>query len=297
MNKRDDSVRPPRLAEMLLHIVLPSGIAETESGDLLEAYRDTVYPQSGSWRADLWFIRQVAGYALRMKTTSLGNWIVAGLLLCVFITAFSAIRYPELITPLAKHIGLMCAGILIYACAALLGTRPRSKRHALVLRLGTRWGIAIGVLWIVLYVSVNLVIPHRLGAGIGVLLVLVALLLPFLSGAQGALKTGRIRDGIGVGFWSGLISGLLAFMGLMAVGYILAFVPGLPGAEIPSNNRAYTAREYEYANVSDVLGGSLGHLFIINGAFGVIAGLIGSCAAIRLERTGRDPKLPFQPEV
>ena len=89
-------------------------LIETESGDLLEAYRDSVYPQRGSWRANLWFIRQVAGYALRMRTTRLGNWILAGLLLCVFITAFSAVRYPELIPPLAKHLGLMCASILIY---------------------------------------------------------------------------------------------------------------------------------------------------------------------------------------
>ena len=103
MNRKDNSVRPPRWAEMLLRIVLPAGTAETESGDLLEAYRDSVYPQLGSLRADLWFIRQVAGYIVRTRTTSLGNWILAGLMLCVFTTTFSAVRYPELITPLVKH--------------------------------------------------------------------------------------------------------------------------------------------------------------------------------------------------
>jgi hypothetical protein len=290
MNRTDNSVRPPRWAEMLLRIVLPSGTAETESGDLLEAYRDSVYPQLGSWRADLWFIRQVAGYILRARTTSLGNWILAGLMLCVFTTAFSAIRYPELIAPLVKHIGLMCVGILIYVCAAVLGTRPRNERHVLVLRLGTRWGIATGVLWIVSYLCANLVIPHRLGAGIGVTLALVAFLLPLASGSHGALKTGRMRDGISVSFWSGLISGVMTFLGLLAIGYVLAFVPGFPGAEIPSSNHVYTAREYEYANVSDVLGGSFAHLFLINGALGVIGGTIGSCAAILLERTGKGPE-------
>jgi hypothetical protein len=133
-------------------------------------------------------------------------------------------------------------------------------------------------------------IPHGFGAGIGVMLAFVAFLLPFLSGSHGALKTGRIRDGIGVGLWSGFVSGVMTFLGLVAIGYVLAFVPGFPGAEIPSFDHAYTAREYEYANVSDVLGGSFAHLFLINGAFAVIGGTIGSCAAILLGRTGRGPE-------
>lgn len=289
MNQTNNPARPPWWAEMLLRIVLPSDTAETESGDLLEAYRDSVHPQLGSWRADLWYVRQVAGYILRARTTSLGNWILIGLMLCVFTTAFSVARYPELITPLVNHIGLICAGVLIYALAAVFATRPKNERHAWVLRIGTKWGIAIGTLWTISYLCANLVIPHGLGAEIGVMLMFAAFLLPLASGSHGALKTGRIRDGIGVGFWSGLVSGLITFLGLVAIGYVLAFVPGFPGAEIPSSNHVYTAREYEYANVSDVLGGSFAHLFLINGALGVICGTIGSCAAILLERTGRGP--------
>jgi len=47
MSRSDNSVRPPRWAQMLLRFFLPSGTAETESGDLLEAYRDSVYPSLG----------------------------------------------------------------------------------------------------------------------------------------------------------------------------------------------------------------------------------------------------------
>lgn len=272
---------------MLLRIVLPPDTAETESGDLLEAYRDSIYPRLGSLRADLWFVRQVADYIFRARTTSLGNWILAGLMLCVFSTVFSAVRYPGLITPLAKHAGLVCGGIFIYACAAVLGTRPRNERDVLVLRLGTKWGIAAGVLWILAYLFANLVIPHGLGARVGVLLMGVAFLLPLASGSNGALKTGRARDGIAVAFWGGLVSGVMTFMGLVVIGYVLAFIPGFPGAEIPSLDHVYTVPEYEYANVSDVLGGGFAHLFLINGALTVVVGTIGSCAAILLERTGR----------
>jgi len=59
------SVRPPRIAEAILRIFLRADEAETESGDLLEAYRDSIYPARGRRRADLWFVRQVASYVLR----------------------------------------------------------------------------------------------------------------------------------------------------------------------------------------------------------------------------------------
>ena len=59
------TVRPPRWAEVGLHALLRRDDAETVSGDLLEEYRETIYPTRGRWRADLWFVRQVAGFAWR----------------------------------------------------------------------------------------------------------------------------------------------------------------------------------------------------------------------------------------
>jgi hypothetical protein len=91
-----------------------------------------------------------------------------------------------------------------------------------------------------------------------------------------------------VGFWSGLISGLMAFLSLAAVGYILAFVPGLPGAEIPPAE-LYTTLDYERLNVFDALGGGIAHLFGFGGVFATLSGMLGGCAGILLERTGRIP--------
>jgi len=255
MSRSDNSVRPPRWAEMLLRFVLPSDTAETVSGDLLEAYRDSVYPRLGRWRADLWFVRQVAGYILRIRTTSLGNWILAGLLLCVFTTTF----FPF-------SMGLMWVVITVYACAAVFGTRPRNERHAFVLRLGQRWGIAIGIWWIAFCLCTHLLIPHGLPAGIGIDLAF-AFLLPFASGAHGALQTGSLRDGVRIIFWSGLISGVITFLGVFAINYVL--------------------------NVPDVLDDSGGFLFSITGILNLFCGTIGSCAGrILLERTGRGPAEP-----
>src|SRR5262245_45225570 len=92
----DADIRPPRWADALLQACLSPEEAETQSGDLLEAYRDSTYPARGRWRADLWYVRQVVGYVLRAKGMGLRNWILAGLALCVFTIALSLFMYPAL---------------------------------------------------------------------------------------------------------------------------------------------------------------------------------------------------------
>jgi len=162
--------------------------------------------------------------------------------------------------------GLMWVVITVYACAAVFGTRPRNERHAFVLRLGQRWGIAIGIWWIAFCLCTHLLIPHGLPAGIGIDLAF-AFLLPFASGAHGALQTGSLRDGVRIIFWSGLISGVITFLGVFAINYVL--------------------------NVPDVLDDSGGFLFSITGILNLFCGTIGSCAGrILLERTGRGPAEP-----
>jgi hypothetical protein len=70
---------PPPLAENALRMLLGRDIAETVSGDLLEHYRESVYPLLGKSRADLWFVGQVAGFAWR------ATWIWAALFAAAFL--------------------------------------------------------------------------------------------------------------------------------------------------------------------------------------------------------------------
>jgi hypothetical protein len=289
IKRPDPSIRPPRWAEALLRIVLTPDKAETESGDLLEAYRDSIRPLRGGWRANLWFVRQVAGYIVRASVMGLRNWILAGLTLCVVTIAFSALRYPgpPAVRHDARNLGAICLGLVFYGWVAVRRTRPVTPEDASVLRLGTKWGVAIGALWIAGHICGNLVVPHGLGAQAAIVFGLVAFALPFVAGAHAARKIGRFRAGMRVGFWSGLISGLMAFLSAAVIGYILAFIPGLPGAEIRSTDHIYTAAEYQRVNVMDALGGALAHLFLIGGVFGVVGGTVGGCAGILLARTER----------
>jgi hypothetical protein len=63
---------PPRWAEIALRLLLTPEDGETVSGDLLEHYREHVRPTRGWLRADLWYLRQVAGFAWRTN----GLWAV-----------------------------------------------------------------------------------------------------------------------------------------------------------------------------------------------------------------------------
>jgi hypothetical protein len=56
---------PPRWAEALLRLVMRRVEFETVSGDLLEAYRDSVRPARGPRGADRWYVTQVLGFVWR----------------------------------------------------------------------------------------------------------------------------------------------------------------------------------------------------------------------------------------
>jgi hypothetical protein len=275
IERNEDSIQPPRWADALLRSFLKYDEIETVSGDLLEVYRDSIRPQRGRWRADLWYVRQVAGYAMGMPSTmNLRNWILAGLTLCALTIAFSVLKYPE--SPFSFPVlAVISFGLLFYACVAVWRTRPVTPEHALVLRLGAKWGLALGTLWIAAYKNFRL--PF------GWLLVLAAFALPFIGGAHGVIKTGRMRNGMRVGFWSGLISGLMVFLVLAVSGYIGAFSG--TGDEIP-RTPFYIAAEYQRVNIFDALGAGLVHLFGFGGLLGTVQGTIGGL----LVRTGLSPE-------
>jgi hypothetical protein len=61
-----DSGAPPSWAQELLTWLVPLASEETIPGDLLEEYREAVRPSRGQWRANLWYLRQVAGFLCRL---------------------------------------------------------------------------------------------------------------------------------------------------------------------------------------------------------------------------------------
>jgi len=63
------NVTPPGWAETILRMLLAPRDRQTVSGDLLEGYRESIYPTRGRLRADVWYVTQVAGFAWRGHRT------------------------------------------------------------------------------------------------------------------------------------------------------------------------------------------------------------------------------------
>jgi hypothetical protein len=105
---------PPAWAEWLFMALLPADRAETESGDLLEVYRDEQLPARGRAAADWWYVRQVAA----VFAHNYWFWLVA--LMALFVIGDVANTYR-----LAgrAHGGPIVAVALIFAASVQGGWR------------------------------------------------------------------------------------------------------------------------------------------------------------------------------
>ncbi len=119
--------------------IVPSGDAESVSGDLLEAYRDEQLPARGRTGASRWYMRQVA----RAFARSAWMWIVPLVALFVFADVANVWR-----TPTAS--GVPFVGLALIAGAALRsGWRTRRVGGGLLAGAGTAatlW-ICMAVWW------------------------------------------------------------------------------------------------------------------------------------------------------
>lgn len=207
---------------------------------------------------------------------TLRRGILAGVCLCVVTIVTSIYRYPGIVaSPAAsKFLPLFLAGALWYCLAAFRLTRAETRDDFVVLHYGARWGVVIGLVWIVEVVGGNVILPN---SPIGLLATLTAVILPAFAGAAGTAVTGRISTGARIGFWSGVVSGLITFVALASVGYLAASHPEfLHDQEIPPDiGRAYTAAELATYNLADYLAGGVSHLFIVGALFCSAAGALG----------------------
>src|SRR5579862_3280689 len=148
-------VRPPGWALALLRFLLPLDQVETVAGDLIEEYRVAVYPSQGRWRANLWFLRELSGFAWRAAWLPLAAGAVLGASLGVLNLVATSRE------PLADDDG----GAMLVWAAAILGVWSvaacaaswRTQRFADAIKAGAAVGVAtILVLHVAAIVRVNL---------------------------------------------------------------------------------------------------------------------------------------------
>jgi hypothetical protein len=127
MTTNTECAAPPRWAAALLPLLLRADDAETVTGDLIEEYRDTVYPSSGRWRANAWFVRQVAGFAWRAA------W-VWGLLIAAFISGrFMLDTFAPPASYSARSFFTTWSSILLYLSTACWAARRTGRARTGVL--------------------------------------------------------------------------------------------------------------------------------------------------------------------
>jgi hypothetical protein len=133
-------------------------------------------------------------------------------------------------------------------------------------RLSLTFGLLIGAMWAGEVIFGNLGETAMLGNVrtlhfatyrlVGWAFIGSALVLTAVAGFVGAYRTGRVREGLTVGAWSGLISGAITFVAVMAV--FILFRNALLLA--PSNVKEFAGSTR--AMLLDALAAGLNHMWI-----------------------------------
>lgn len=290
---------PPRIAVWILKHLGRSPANDAILGDMQERY------QQGKTAAWYWRQTFIALMTSRFRViqendrlvlrtnipvlrtisvTKLRNFILAGLGLCVLGLAYVAFFGPGLGRPFPRDPRFLWLIILILVSNVYAAIYRIQNEDSMVLNDGVKWGLAVGCAWmIVALVPIDIfAAKDELGAPLWFLGVFSVLLLPFAAGAAGAIRTGRVRVGIRIGFWSGVVSGLLGFLIVLSLGSLrFAVMLGWRGQSFP------ISRIFE-----PVLLASLWVMFFLGTIYGVVAGAIGGWSGLKLYRTGEPPVSP-----
>lgn len=208
--------------------------------------------------------------------TILRPLLVGGLALGLLFSLVTWVRFPA--SP-AQTILYAVAPVLVVLCGVVsfVSLRPtRSLRVLATWRLSAIFGLTIGLLWIIEIMVGNIVaVESNVSRAIYTGATVAAFALPLIAGAVGAYRLGTVRSGIAVGFWSGLLSGLIAYLTLMFITYV--FMGTL-------QHDPQTLREYAHSSeralstfiVGDFLFASCSHLVLIGVLWGTATAAVGA---------------------
>jgi hypothetical protein len=206
--------------------------------------------------------------------------LLSGVGLAATLTAASMVRYRGMLRldpVVVAYLVMLCAGLAVAVLAALLGTRVRHPAWPGAMRLGCRFGLLVGALWVVEMAVANL------GYGLGGWTVVpyfastwAALLLTAVGGGVAAQRYDRLWAGPLAGAWSGLVSGLMGLATMESLA--LAAMPVL--RDDPENLAEFrTAGDLTTAIAGDFLAAGVNHLVLVGLAGGTVLGAIGGVVA------------------
>jgi len=204
-----------------------------------------------------------------------------GIILCLLVVGYSLLRYPTILIPLRT--GVLFASVfflvvLIYGLITWRLSFNTTPEAAWLARASLVWGILIAILWLVEILTGNLGRTESAALKLAYFGATgVALVLSLIAGMWGSMHTGQTRTGALLGLYSGMVSGLLTFLILMAVTYLFLNSFLQDPQNISQFQQSGTADLTAFV-IGDSLAGGLGHLVIglvLGPLLGAIGGVIG----------------------
>jgi hypothetical protein len=192
---------PPVWAEALLRALLAQRSRDAIAGDLLEEYRESVFPAVGRLRAQIWYIRQVFSFLNVVDVMDVAGKIsapflwgtLAAFLVCVL---FFALPYETDIPP-STMLFLFSGIILIVSGVTAIRTFLEG------------WSLfRTGFVGLALFAVVTVVVSRAQVFKPG-FIIASFLLIATVTGFRGAHRTGQVRSGIAAAVGIGIASAVI----------------------------------------------------------------------------------------
>lgn len=214
----------------------------------------------------------------------LARWALMGAILLVLVVVIvESVRFPGILTPppvATFYLIVFALTLIAYAASAFIATSARPPAADVALVHALRWGAVTGALWWIELLEANV---WRL-PGLWLTLLyfgpaIAACIVPGIAAVLTVRQTGELRSGVAAGMWSGMVGGLLTFLG----GTAILWVFNASFLHDPQNMREFLrsyaqglAPDLQTYVVGDLLAGLIAHLALIGIALGALAGTVGA---------------------
>lgn len=220
--------------------------------------------------------------------------MLAGISIYIAAVIIDLVRFPGILTDAGDawplYVALIAATAGLYIAFACHDTRRMPPVTALVVPMGVRWGLAVGVLWMIEVFAGNatitpLLLPFYFGAA------LAAYLLPAILGGLVAHRTGSVAAAVRTCVWCGLVSGLITACWLLLLTYLLLAlgVSQHDAQNIQEFHRSH-APDLTSFIIGDTLLGATNHLWLIGPGLGALVGVVGATIGRRTPGSARSTR-------